>query len=410
MLTPARERLLLATLAAVQFTHIMDFMVMMPLGPRLMRVFQIEAPAFGLLVSAYTFAAGFAGLVGSFFIDRFSRRRALLFIYTGFGLGTLACALAPGYETLLLMRVLTGLFGGLIGALVLAIVGDAIPFERRGRAMGVVMLAFSAASVVGVPGGLYFANLYEWHAPFYMLAGLSATVLAMCYASVPALAGHLQETPTSAASSGATASRFRVLVGIRDDGNQQRALLLMFLMMVGHFAIIPYIAPYMVHNVGITEEQILWIYMIGGASTIVSSPIVGRLADRLGKARVFVIFVLFTFVPIFLITNLPPSSLQTVLVATTMFFIASSGRMIPAMALISSAAPPATRGGFLAVQSAVQQIGSGSAAFIGGLIIATGANGQLAYYEWIGYLAMVSGLLCVALVRFVRPVEDAADS
>ncbi|MCR9145170.1 MAG: MFS transporter [bacterium] len=422
----SRELLLLITLAAVQFTHIMDFMIMMPLGPQLMRVFDIDAARFGILVSAYTFSAGASGFLGSFYIDRFDRRRALLVIYTGFLLGTFACAIAPTYGILLGTRILTGVFGGLIGALVLAIVGDAIPFERRGRAMGIVMLAFSAASVLGVPSGLYLANLFEWHAPFYLLVGTGVFVLALVYGTVPTLDGHMRRRlPVARANTvaGVVAHDgiadcpplpeeqahdvFRVLRSIVSDGNQLRALLLMFLMMIGHFAVIPYISPYMVANVGFSEADILYIYMVGGFSTIFTSPLVGRLADRVGKGRVFVAFVLLTFVPIFLITNLGPASMTAVLAITTLFFIASSGRMIPAMALISSAAPPATRGGFLAVQASVQQLGSGAAAFIGGVLITTLPDGRIADYAHIGYLAIAAGLCCTLLVRYVKPVDVA---
>lgn len=423
----SRELLLLLTLAAVQFTHIMDFMIMMPLGPQLMRVFDIDARNFGILVSAYTFSAGVSGFLGSFYIDRFDRRKALLFVYTGFLLGTLACAIAPTYTILLGTRVLTGLFGGLIGALVLAIVGDAIPFDRRGRAMGIVMLAFSAASVLGVPSGLYLANLFEWHAPFYLLVATGVFVLAPAYMSVPRLDGHMRRRlPVAKANTVAGViahdgiadcpplpeeqahDLFRVLRSIFADGNQLRALLLMFLMMIGHFAVIPYISPYMVANVGFSEADILYIYMVGGFSTIFTSPLVGRLADRVGKARVFVVFLLFTFVPIYWITNMGVSSMSVVLGVTTLFFIASSGRMIPAMALITSAAPPATRGGFLSVQASVQQLGSGSAAFVGGLLITTLPDGRLDGYEYIGYLAIVAGLVCTVLVRYVRPVDSQA--
>lgn len=420
----SRELLLLITLAAVQFTHIMDFMIMMPLGPQLMRVFEIDVRNFGILVSAYTFSAGISGFLGSFYIDRFDRRRALLVVYTGFLLGTLACAIAPTYSILLGTRILTGVFGGLIGALVLAIVGDAIPFERRGRAMGIVMLAFSAASVLGVPSGLYLANLFEWHAPFYLLAGSGVLVLILCYATVPKLDGHMRpRLPVARVNTVAGVIAvdgiadappipearahdiFGVLKSIAADGNQMRALLLMFLMMVGHFAVIPYISPYMVANVGFSEADILYIYMVGGFATIFTSPLVGRLADRVGKARVFVVFLLFTFVPIYMITNMGPASMTVVLLITTMFFISSSGRMIPAMALISSAAPPATRGGFLSVQSSVQQLGSGAAAFVGGLMITTLPDGRIQNYEHIGYMAMAAGLICIFLVRYVVPVD-----
>jgi predicted MFS family arabinose efflux permease len=168
-----KEKILLFILASIQFTSIMDFMIMMPLGPQLMRIFQINPQEFGFLVSAYTFAAGFSSFIGVFWIDNFDRKKALMNMYLGFLLGTLACALSPTYTILVLSRILTGLFGGLLMALVFSIIGDVIEEKRRGTAMGYVSTSFSLASVLGVPFGLFIASFWNWHAPFFFLRSRS---------------------------------------------------------------------------------------------------------------------------------------------------------------------------------------------------------------------------------------------
>ncbi|MFN3940735.1 MAG: MFS transporter, partial [Chitinophagales bacterium] len=235
------ERLIVILLASINFTHILDFMIMMPLGPQLMRIFEITPAQFSILVAAYTFSAFTSGLIAAFFVDRFDRKKVLLFGYTGFILGTLGCAVAPDYITLMSARIVAGLFGGLIGAQVLSIIGDIFPFERRGVAMGALTAAFSLASVVGVPIGLFLANITSWHAPFFLVGGLAIIILILVFRFIPSMDTHLENyTPKKF---------FHVYTNIIADPNQQRALLLSIIMMLGHFSIIPFIAKYMVSNV-----------------------------------------------------------------------------------------------------------------------------------------------------------------
>ena len=189
---PLNERALLLTLAGMQFTHIVDFMVMMPLGPQLTRLMAITDAQFGLLVSAYTLAAGASGLLASLYVDRFERKRLLLWLYAGFILATLACGLAPGYGSLMAARVTAGLFGGVLGALVQTIVGDVVPFERRGHAMGVVMGSFSLATVAGVPLSLFIAAHLGWHASFIAIAAASVVLGGVGLKVLPVIDGHLR--------------------------------------------------------------------------------------------------------------------------------------------------------------------------------------------------------------------------
>src|SRR5215204_6463378 len=188
-----KERTILLLLAVLNFTHIMDFMIMMPLGNYLMPYFDISSQQFSMLVAAYTFSAGISGFLAAFFVDGYGRKKVLMFAYAGFLIGTLFCALAPAYEFLLASRVVAGLFGGLIAAQVLSIVADLVPYERRGAAMGMIMAAFSAASVFGVPFGLYIANLFNWHAPFFFVVILGVLLVPFLIKFLPKMDKHLHE-------------------------------------------------------------------------------------------------------------------------------------------------------------------------------------------------------------------------
>src|SRR3954463_6196028 len=250
---PLNERLLLFLLAAIQFTTVVDFLIILPLGPQYMRVFHINPGQFGLIVSAYALSAGITGVTAGFFLDRFDRKRALLVLYSGFSLGTLFCALAPTYELLVAARVVAGAFGGVAGALILAIVGDVVPEERRGAAMGLVMSSFSVASICGVPLGLLLASRLNWHVPFFALAGLCVVVLLAALRVMPSLQGHLHH-----ARAESSAARMLAVLGHADH---QMAFVFMAALTCTGFLIFPYIANYMVANVGLSEKQLPLIYL-----------------------------------------------------------------------------------------------------------------------------------------------------
>lgn len=393
-----QEKAILWTLAAINFTHIVDFMILMPLGPQLMRIFDISPSAFGLLVSSYTFSAGLSSFLGAFFLDKYDRRKILLWVFLGFLLGTLACALSPNYPILLISRIVSGLFGGLTSALILAIIGDVVPDERRGRAMGLVMAAFSVASVFGVPFGLFIASLTNWHAPFFFLAGLAVVILGLIYRFIPHITEHLQ-------TGKAKPSPLQVVQRVTGNANQMRAITLTIMMMLGQFTIIPFLSPYMVANVGFTDMELTYIYIFGGLLTIFTSPWVGKLTDRYGKVEVFTVFMTLNVIPIGIITHLGVTPIPYVLVVSTFFFITSNGRMVPAAALITGTARPENRGSFLSFNSAVQQLAAGAASFLAGLILAEGANGELLNFDKVGYIAIVLSLLCLPLIRRIKVVD-----
>jgi predicted MFS family arabinose efflux permease len=394
-----REGPLLAVLAIVQFTTMLDFLIMMPLGPQYLRVFNINPAQFGTIVSAYAICAGIAGLISGTFLDRFDRRHSLLVLYTGFGLATLACALAPGYLSLTAARGLAGAFGGVSNAVILAIIGDVIPEQRRGRAMGIVMSSFSVASVLGVPIGLYLANTFSWHAPFFMLAAVSALVLAGQWFFVP----HIKSK-----SSAAHAAPIAHLLQIISGPGHLRAFAFIGTVVLTGFLVIPYISPYMVLNVGLLETELPYIYLAGGLCTIFSMNIIGRLADRFGKRRLFTIMAICAAASTLLLTNLPRVGTALAITATTVFMICMSGRFVPAMAIMTSAVEQRLRGGFMSVCSAVQHIASGLGSYIGGLILVETNTGRLHGYNTIGYLSAALALISLVLCYRLAPPAAAA--
>lgn len=393
-----KEKLLIFVLAAIQFTHIMDFMIMMPLGPQLMRIFNINPTQFGLIVSAYTFTAGISGFLGAFLIDRFDRKKAVQFMYLGFTIGTIACALAPNYYLLVFARAFAGMFGGVMSALILSIVGDTFTYERRASAMGAVMAAFSFASVLGVPFGLYLANTFSWHAPFFFIGGLGIIVFVLITLIIPQMNSHIKKDVKPS-------SPLQVITNITKNNNQLRALFFMVLLMFGQFSIIPFISPYMVKNVGFTEHQLMYIYLIGGGLTIFTSPLIGKMADKFGKAKVFTIFAVLTVFPLFLITNMPQIAIGWALVVTSMFFVTVGGRMIPAMTMITSTVKPANRGSFMSINSSVQQLSASLASFIAGTIIMENTDGKIEHYNIVGYIAIVAGIIAIFIGRKLKVAD-----
>lgn len=389
LLSPKREFWLLLTLAGIQFTHIVDFMVMMPLGPQFTKLFNISDAQFGLLVSSYTFAAGVSGLLASLYVDRFGRKKLLLSLYVLFGLATLACGLAPTYDTLMLARVAAGAFGGVLMALSQTIIADVIPFERRGRAMGIVMSSFSVATVAGVPGSLFLAAHYGWHAPFFVIALTCAGLALGAWVTLPPLAGHLQTVRQSPLAN---------IITVLQDRNHQKAFVFTVLLMSAGFSLFPYIAIYLTANAGLSAQQIPFVYLCGGLATLFTARWIGRLSDSVGKAKIFTFMALATIVPMTVLPQIAPYGLYIVLATTTCMFVGMNGRMIPGMALVTSAANPQLRGTFMALNSSVQSAAMGMAAFVGGLIISRDAQGLVQNFWVNALLGVVATVLSVLLV------------
>lgn len=388
------EKRLLYTLASVQFTHIVDSMVLMPLGPMLMRLFEIGPAQFGWLVSAYTWSASFTAILGSSFIDRFSRKRVLSTVYVGFLVGTLACAIAPSYSFLFAARAWTGAFGGLLGGMALSLVGDYVAESQRGAAVGVVMMGFSLAAVIGVPMSLIAASAFGWHAPFLAIVAVGILVFVQIRRSVPA------EPIRPAARIQVPLLSF--LGAIVRDHRQTLALTLMFTLTFAHFLIIPFISTSLVFNAAFPESALPLVYLTGGSVTFFSSPYIGRLADRYGRFQVFALCLLFSLLAVVGITNLRPAPVWMVLIVTICFFIFGNGRLVVSLALITSAPPASSRGGFLVVNSSVQSAASGLAAYVSSILLVREPSGALGHYDQVGYFSVVVALTALLTARSLQ--------
>ncbi len=373
----------------------MDFMIMMPLGPQLNRIFDLDPSDWSLVVSSYTYTAAISAFASIFVIDRFDRKKSLLFLYAGFILGTLGVGLSNTFETLLLTRSITGIFGGIINAVTLTIVGDLVPYEKRAAATGIIAAGFSAAAALGVPFGLYLGTVFWWQVPFLVIAGFSVLLWLYSYRAIPSITGHIdQEHPMK---------RWEGLTSILKDGNQLRALLLMMVLIGGHFMIVPWLSPYMVANVGFEEIELTYIYLLGGSLTIFTSPIIGRIADIYGKKRIFVLVLLISLIPIYFITNLGQTEVYLVLIITSIFFIFAGGRMAPVTAIVISTAPPRNRGGFMSIRASMQNLAAGIAAYASGLIVMEGGDGLYRNFDTVGLVSIFSGLATIIILRFVYP-------
>jgi DHA1 family inner membrane transport protein len=395
-----RELALILMLASVQFTSIVDFMLVMPLGPQLERVLGLSPHQFGRIVSSYTIAAGVAGFVASFLMDRYGRKAAFLTLYAGFLLGTLLCGLAWSYPTLLAARVATGVFGGILGGLALAIVGDVVPENRRGWATGILMTAFALASALGVPVGLKLGTDYGWQTPFLVLAALGAPVFFVAMAVLPPLRGHIARAEA--------ASLPRRLLEMFGHSDHIRAFLLTVALMFGGFSVFPYISVYLVANAGLREDQLFWIYMVGGLLTLFGMPMIGRAADHFGKLRVFRLMSLCTMAMLIVVTNLGRLPLWVLAGVFGMMMLVSSSRSVPAMAMITSSVESSRRGGFMSANSAVQHLAAGVAADVGGRMLASGPGGTILHFDRVGWLAAASTVVSLWLAGRLRAARRVA--
>ncbi len=386
------ERFVLLILAAIQFTHIMDFMVMMPLAPQLMRELDLGAGQFSAFVAAYSISAGVVGLLGAPFIDRFDRRTLLLYVYAGFTIATLLCGLAPDAHTLLIARAVGGAFGGISGSLCLTIVSDVVPPERRAGGIGIVMTAFAVAAAIGVPVGLQLAQSFGWRAPFTYLSATAAIVWGIIFRFIPPVRGHLQ----------GGVSKGQAFKELLRDGNAGRAILFMGMMVLGHFSVIPLLSPHLVGDLALPEEYLSLVYFIGGVVSVVTAPRVGRLADRYGRQRVYTYMVISASVIIFVIANAGPLPIWLTLVLIGFFFMFASGRFVPGQAMVTLAVPSSRRGAFLSLSSCARDLVSGVSSTVGGWIVTKQPNGHLLHFNWLGWIAVAAGLLSIVLAHRVR--------
>jgi predicted MFS family arabinose efflux permease len=384
------QKFVVAVLAFLQFTIILDFMIISPLGALLLRDLHITTRQFGLVVSAYAFSASASGLLAAGFADKFDRKRLLLFFYAGFLLGTLLCGVAGSYAFLLGARIVTGVFGGVIGSIIMAIIADLFPLEVRGRVMGTVQTAFAASQVMGLPLGVFLSNLWGWHAAFIMILAVGAPVGLLIAARLQPIVEHLKVPSTRHPA--------RHLVATVSEGRYLRTFLATMLLATGGFMLMPFGSTFTVENLGIPLSKLPWIYMSTGAVTLVAGPLLGKLADTIGKYKVFVLGSLLGAAIVAFYCNLGRTPLVTVLVINAVLFIAITCRMISASALISAVPDLPDRGAFMAVNASLQQFSGGLASMLAGAIVVQAPDGHLLRYDILGYVVVAAMMLVVAFM------------
>jgi predicted MFS family arabinose efflux permease len=388
------EKVAIGILGFLQFTVILDFMIISPLGAIVMPSLHISPRQFGLAVSSYAFSAGVSGFLAAGFADRFDRKRLLLFFYFGFMLGTLLCALATTYPLLLLARIVTGLFGGVIGSVVLAIATDLFPLEMRGRVMGVISTAFAASQVLGLPAGLSLTSHWDWHAPFFAIIaiGVPAGIIIMLF--MRPVVGHLALKQEH--------SPLKHLVNTITEPRYRLAFLLVMLLPTGGYMLMPFGTAYIVNNVGLTFAVLPVIYLVTGLSAIFVGPLVGKASDSFGKFPMFCAGSIVTLILVPIWTHIGHVPLATVIVLNVILFAGIFSRMIPAQALISAIPEPTKRGAFNAVSASLQQFAGGVSSAVAGLLIVQKLDGSLGHFDWLGYVVMAITLLTFALMYLVH--------
>jgi predicted MFS family arabinose efflux permease len=376
-------------------------MVISPLGAIIMPALRVTPSQFGILVSVYAFSAGIAGLLASGFTDRFDRKRLLLFFYVGFVAGTFLCAIANSYAFLLIARMVTGLFGGVIGSIVFAIAADLFEYRLRGRVMGVVQTAFAASNVLGLPIGLYLANRWSWHAPFFLIVGASVAVGIVIVIFMRPIDAHLKLHPDR--------SPLHHFVHTISTPHYLQGFAATILLATGGFMLLPFSSDFTVHNVGIPIDRLPLIYMVTGLCSMVAGPLIGRASDALGKFLVFALGCAFTVIMVVIYTNLGVTPIEIVILVNVLLFIGVSSRMISSSALISAIPKLADRGSYMSISSSLQQISGGVAAAVGGMIIKETPSGALEHFDIVGYVIVTTTLLTLLMMYFInRRVEGLA--
>ena len=395
-LSRGHERLLLLLLAAVQFTHALDFMVMLPLGPKLMRELAISPVIFTGLISLYSLFSGLVGFFVTGYIDRYERRQLLLLSYAGFIIGTLACALSHSLLTLAVSRSICGAFGGICGSMVMTTASDIVPPQRRAAGLSLVSTSFSISLAGGIPLGLYLANRFNWEAPFWFIGILSILNFGLILQFLPSMRAHISPTRQGG---------FAQVLMVVKDSNARRALTFSGSLVFAHFTIIPMLAPYLLANTGFSETRLFAFYCIGGILSLMTTPIIGLLADRFGRFRVYIVLVSVATFITFGLTHAEQIPLWAVIPLGAAFFVFGSGRFIPVQAICSLAIQPSQRGAFMSLNSCSRDLMAGLTSTFGGWMITTSPQGTLSGYDFLGWLAIAAALISLWIGAGVRNVE-----
>jgi predicted MFS family arabinose efflux permease len=403
---PTREKFtryqtfVVVLLALLQFTVILDFMVLSPLSDILMKSLHMTTKEFGSVVSAYAFSAGISGFLAAGFADKFDRKKLLVFFYTGFIAGTIFCGLANSHEALLTARIITGVFGGVIGSISMAIITDIFSLQQRGRVMGFVQMAFAGSQILGIPIGLYLATTWNWHATFFMVVAISVIVFAMILSTLKPITAHLKVQHDKNA--------LEHLWHTVKKKDYRTGFMATALLSMGGFLLMPFTSAFLVNNVKIAQEDLPLLFLFTGMSSMIIMPIIGKISDKIDKYRLFTIGSLLAVVMVLIYTNLPPSPLWLVVIINMVLFMGVMSRMVPATALNSAVPGLAERGAYMSVNSSLQQMAGGLAAvFAGFVVVQKGPGAPLEHFNWLGFLMVAIMLWALYLVFRVDRIVKA---
>lgn len=396
------QKFIIALLALLQFTIILDFMVISPLGDILMKTLDMTTANFGYAVSAYAFSAGISGLLAAGFADRFDRKKMLIFFYTGFIIGTVFCALSTSYLTLLSARIVTGLFGGVIGSVSLAIVTDLFVVHQRGRVMGYIQMAFATSQILGIPVGLYFANHWGWHSSFLMIAGLGVLIVISIILKMQPIDKHLALQSDKNA--------FLHLWHTLTNKRYQVGFAAIAFLSVGGFMLQPFGSAFLINNINISQEQLPMVFFFTGLSVFFIMPLIGKLSDKVSKFRLFTIGSIISIIMVVIYTNLEPIPLWEIVVINMILFMGIMSRMIPATTLNTSVPEMKDRGAYMAITASLQQIAGGIAAVCAGYIVHQETKSSpLEHYDTLGYVIAAVTLCSIFFIwrvdRLIQPKE-----
>jgi predicted MFS family arabinose efflux permease len=389
---PISRNALLYSLTLANFAHIVDVMILMPLGDVIMKELLISPFQLTILISCYSGSAFAAGIVGAFVLDSFDRKKALLFILFGFSIGTIACGLVSSYAWLVAVRSLTGVFGGITGGLILAIISDMFPFSERGRAIGLLSTSFSLASILGVPLSLLIADNSHWQVPFLVIGGFATAIALFLLVNMPSLQ----------AKTNSEVSKLQLFLSIFRDPNQRWGLSFSFVMVLSNFLVIPFLSPFMIRNVGLLQTEIKYIYLLGGIATVVSARLIGFWVDKYKPQRIYTYALLLLWSITIVITHQGQLVLGIALLLSTIFFMSVNSRFIAAQTLITATPPIETRAGFMSLNSSLQQLAIGTASFVGGFVISENPDGSLSHYNLLAYLSVFIGVFTLWIVRRIK--------
>ena len=384
--------------AFIGFLASTDSMLLMPLSNTIMKEYDVSAQVSTWVISTYSIFAGISGFLSASIMDRFDRKRLLIGTFIGFSLSTLLCGFAGNFGLFVLYRGITGIFGGIVGGVGVAIVSDLIPFKRRATAMSIISLSFAVSAIVGVPIGLKLAKDFNLMLPFRILAGISFVTLVPIFMWLPNINKHLIEKVEKS-------NPFKTIKETIKDINQVWALSLSILIVFSHFVVLQFIVPYMENNVGFDQKLIPWMYAIGGVFAIATAPFIGKISDKRGNFPSFVVLMLLSFIPVILSTHISVVSMPLALFICVTFFILAAGRMIPAYTIMSGATTPEKRGGFMGVRSACMEIGTALASIVSGFVVKIGADGIVHHFNYVGYISVFVGLICIFIAYKIRIVS-----